>query len=87
MFDWIRNMPPIGGALNVEQVDCKCIEFVAVGWCAGKYLRLNQTIRSHTCGDLEISLLVIRLGVTRLKKSMFVCLLDLFGGRGRSGVI
>ena len=85
MFDWIRNMPPIGDALNVEQVDCKCIEFVAVRWCAGKYLRLNQTIRSHTCGDLEISLLVIRLGVTRLKKSM--CLLDLFWRRGRSGVI
>ena len=49
----------IGGDLNVEQADCKCIEFVAVGWCAGKYLRLNQTISSHTCDDLEISLLVI----------------------------
>ena len=36
MFDWIRNVPPIGGALNVEQVDCDCIAFVAVGWCAGK---------------------------------------------------
>ena len=52
-------MPLIGGDLNVEQADCKCIEFVAVAWCAGKYLRLNQTISSHTCDDLEISLLVI----------------------------
>ena len=82
MFDWIQNVPPIGGALNMEQVDCKCIEFVAVGWCAGKKLRLNQTIRSHTYGDLEISLLCYKEA-----HNVFVCLLNLFGGRGRSGVI
>ena len=43
-------------------------------------LRLNQTI-----SDLEISLVVIRLGVTALEKTSLVHLLDLFGGRGRRG--
>lgn len=49
------------------------MEFVAAGWCTGKYLRLDQTM----------SLLgVIRLEVTRLKKTGFVYLLDLLGERG-----
>ena len=38
-------------------------------------MRLNQTIRNLTCGDLEISLVVIQLGVTRLKKTGFMYLL------------
>ena len=43
----------------------------------------DQTIRNLTCGDLQISLMVIRLGVTGLKKTTIVYLLDLLGGRGR----
>ena len=35
-------------------------------------LRFNQTIRNLTCGNLEIPLVVIRLGVTRLKKTRVV---------------
>ena len=26
------------------KVDCKCMEFVAAGWCAGKYLRPDRTL-------------------------------------------
>ena len=63
------------------QVDCRCMEFVVAGWCTAKELRLDQTIRELTCDDLEITLVVIQLGVKSLKKTMFVYLLDLFGGR------
>ena len=35
-----------------------------------------------TCGNLEISLVVIWLEVTGLKKTWFMCLLDLFGEKG-----
>ena len=59
-------------------VDCKCMEFVAACCCTGKKLRSDQTT----------SLLeVIRLEVTRLKKTRFVYLLDLLGGRGRRGSV
>ena len=38
--------------------------------------------------DLEVRLVMIRLGGTGMKKTVFVCLLDLFGEGGRrSGVI
>ena len=47
-------------------------------------LRLNQTGRNLTCGDLEISFVVIGLGVTGLKKTGFMHLLHLFE---RGGVI
>ena len=46
-----------------------------------KQLKLDQAIRNLTCGDLEISLVVIGQGVTRLKKSGFVYFLDLVEGR------
>ena len=54
-----------------------------------KHLRYHQTKRNLTCGDLEIPLVVIGLGVTGLKKTGFVYFLDLFGERGwrRGGVI
>ena len=48
-------------------------------------LRLNQTIRNLTCVDLEILLVVIRLGVTVLKKAWLVYLLDLFEERAEEG--
>ena len=71
------------------RVDCKCMEFLVASLCRVKQLRLGQTIRNLTCGDLEIVLVVIGLGVVGLKKTRFVYLPDLFGGRGRrrGGVI
>ena len=46
-------------------------------------MRLHQTIRNVIFGDVEISLEVIQLGVTRLKKTGFVYLWLLFGRKGR----
>ena len=48
-------------------------------------MRLDQTTTNLTCGDLEIPLVVIRLGVTRLRKARLLYLLDLFGGRVEKG--
>ena len=67
------------------QVDCKCMEFVTSGSYKRKWLRVDRTIRDLTCGDLEIPLLVIRLGVTEPKNSEFVWLIDLLEGRGKKG--
>ena len=36
------------------------MEFVAVGWCTIKWLRLYETIRNLTSGDMGIPLVVIR---------------------------
>ena len=41
-------------------------------WCTGKCLRLDQTVRNITSSDMEISLVVIQQGVTRLKKIRLV---------------
>ena len=49
-------------------------------------MRLDQTIRNLICGYLEIALVVIRLGVTGLKKTWLVYLLDLFGEREEEGL-
>ena len=35
-------------------VDCNCMELVAAGWCTSKGLRLDQTIRNLTSGDLGV---------------------------------
>ena len=59
------------------------MELVAAGWCTTKWLRFNQTIRNLTSGDLVIPLLVIQLGVTGLRKTRIVYLLDLFEGKGK----
>ena len=56
-----------------------------VDWCIRKWLRLYQTIRNPSSSDLEILVVVIRLGVTRLKKTRVVYLPDLFEGRGEKG--
>ena len=61
------------------------MEFVTSGSCKRKWLRVDRTIRDLTCGDLEIPLLVIRLGVTGPKNSEFVWLLDLLERRGKNG--
>ena len=50
-------------------MNCKCMEFVATSCCTGMWLRLDRNIRDLTCGDLEILLVVIQLGVTGLKKT------------------
>ena len=52
-----------------------------------KQLRLNQTIRNINCYDIEIPLVMTRLGVTGLKITGFAYLLDLFGGRGRRDAV
>lgn len=54
--------------------DSKCLEFVAAGWCIGKI-----SSRDLACDGLEIPLVVIRLGVSGLKKTRVMCLLDLLG--------
>ena len=48
-------------------------------------MTLDQAIRNLIFGDAEILLVVIQLGVTRLKKTGFVYLWLLFGGKGRRG--
>ena len=68
-----------------EWADCRCMEYVDASWCTRKWLRLYQTIRNLTSGDLGILLMVIRLGGTGLRKAMFVYLLELFKGRGDKG--
>ena len=50
-------------------MDCNSIELVAAGWCPRKWLKFDQNIRNLTSGDLGILLVVIKLGVTRLKKT------------------
>ena len=50
-------------------------------------VRSDQTIRNLTFGDVEISLVVIRLGVTRLKKTGFVYLLVVVWGKGGERVV
>ena len=49
--------------------------------CTKKWLSFGQTIRNLDSGDLGILLVVSRLGVTGLKKTRVVYLLDLFEGR------
>ena len=66
-------------------MECKCTEFVAAGWCTGKWLRLYQTIRNLTSGDTGILLVVIRPEVTGLEKTRVVYLLDLSEGRRVNG--
>ena len=63
-------------------VDYKYMEFVATGKCPW----LDGTLTELTCGDLEILFAIIRLGVTGLKKTRFVCPQDFsfffWGGGG-----
>ena len=64
------------------------MKIVGKGWCTRKWLRLYQTIRNITSGDLGILLVVIRLGVTGLKKTRVVYLLDLLEREeGRRGSV
>ena len=48
-------------------------------------VRLDQTIRNFIFSDVEISLAVIQLGVTRLKKSGFLYLLVVVWRKGGEG--
>ena len=58
------------------------MEFVAAGWCTKQWLRFDQTTRNLTSSNLGILLVVIQLGVTRLKKTRVGYPLDLFEERG-----
>ena len=53
--------------------------------CTRNWLRFGQTIRTLTSSDLEIPLAVTWLGVTGLKNTRVVYLLDLSEGRGENG--
>ena len=62
------------------------MEFIAAGWCTRKWLKLDQTIRNLTSGDLGILPEMMQLGVYGLKKTEY--LLDfLREGRRKSSVI
>ena len=52
-----------------------------------KVVRLHQALRNFIFGDAEISLVVIQLGVTRLKKTRFVYLLAVVWRKGGEGVV
>ena len=51
-------------------------------YCRSQVVEALSNYRNFNCGDLEISLVVIRLGVTGLKKTGLVNHLDLFEGMG-----
>ena len=55
----------------------------------GRICEAGSDLQIFFFGDVEISLVVIRLGVTRLKKTGFVYLVYLvvvfFGGKGEKG--
>ena len=53
--------------------------------CRLMSLRLDQTMRNLTSGDLGILLVVIQLRVTGCKNTKIEYLLDLFEGRGEKG--
>ena len=50
-------------------------------------VRLDQSIRNLVFGDVEILLVVIQLGLTRLKKTGFVYLLVVVWRKRREGVV
>ena len=50
-----------------------------------KVVRLHQALRNFIFGDAEISLVVIQLGVTRLKKTGFMYLLAVVWRKGEKG--
>ena len=52
-------------------MDCRSMEFVAVGWCTRKWWRLCKTL-------MGISLVLIQLRVTGLNKTRVIYLLDFF---------
>ena len=54
----------------------------AAGCCTRMWLRFDQTITNLTSGDLGILVVVIRLGVSGLKKARVVYLVGLFEGKG-----
>ena len=68
----------IGGACNLQ------LQFGV----QGRSCEVGSDCYKYFFGDVEISLVVIPLGVTRLKKTGFVYLVVVFlGGRGREGVV
>ena len=84
MFGWIPNCRccKCGGIGELEvHVICNCSLVYRE-----EVVRLDQTVTNIFFGDVEISLVVIPLGVTRLKKTGFVYLVVAFlGGKGEKG--
>ena len=66
MFDWTLNAPSIEGAVNVGWRQTASAWNLVPHSCTVKHLRVDQTVRNFTCGDLEIPLVVIGQGVTGL---------------------
>ena len=69
-------------------VDCKCMEFVAAGWCTRKQLRLNQTKRNVLLWWFRNPALLIGLGIKGLKPDWkrlgsYTC----WTGKGGEGVV
>ena len=83
IFGWIPNVPPIVGEDEME-VHGICNRSLMK---REEIVRLNQAIRNLVFGDAEISLVVIQLGVTRLKKTGFVYLLVVVWGKGGERVV
>ena len=83
IFGWIPNVPPIVGESEME-VHGICNRSLIK---REEIVRLNQAIRNLVFGDAEISLVVIQLGVTRLKKTGFVYLLAVVWRKGGEGVV
>ena len=84
MFGWIPNFRwcKCGGELEVHVI-CNCSLVYRE-----EVVRLDQTVTNIFFGDVEISLVVIPLGVTRLKKTGFVYLVVVFfWGGGREVVV
>ena len=44
-------------------MECKCMEYVAIAWCKRLWLKLYETIKNLTFGDIGIPLVVIQMGV------------------------
>ena len=51
-------------------------------YCRSQVVEALSNYKNVNCGDLEVLLVVIRLGVTGLKKTGLVYHLDLFEGMG-----
>ena len=62
------------------------MDVVAVGWCRRKWLRLYQTIRNLTSGDMGTLLVVIQQGVPNRKRSAHVSHRPVWRKRGEGAV-
>ena len=64
------------------RVECKCMEYVAIGWCKRLWLKLYETIKNLTFDDIGIPLVVIQMGVLDWKASGLCISLTFLRGEG-----